>query len=278
MSLEALNPKIYETHLYERVSRTDECRTYDSRVIYLISGELSVSVSEQKPIRLSPGGIVFIPRGTKYKLKSKYMRAAVISFDTVFDAERELPPRPAAPADFDEARLPSTPEIAPFDRLLYLADMESERDNFISMCESFTASEGEYRASLSARLKLILIKLAETLDEKALPPFMVEGLGSYIRENCAEEISGIEIGAIFGYHPYYVSSMLKDRLGLTVKQYVTAYRLKMAKELLAYTPLPIADVAERCGFTDASYFAKIFKAAEGISPKDYRNGFKDSFI
>lgn len=278
MSLEALNPKIYEAHLYERVSRTDECRTYDSRLIYLISGELTVSVVGEKPIRLAPGGVVFIPRGATYKLKSKYMRAAVFSFDTVFTAAREIPPRPVTPAEFDSSRLPCEGELAPFDRPLYLSDMESERDNFISMCESFAAGEGEYLSTLSARLKLILIKLAEALDEKALPPFMVEGLGSYIRENCAEEISGIEIGAVFGYHPYYISSMLKERRGLTVKQYVTAYRLKMAKELLAYTPLPIADVAERCGFTDASYFAKIFKSAENISPKDYRNKFKDNFI
>ena len=278
MSYEALNPKIHEAHIYERVSRTDECRAYDSRIIYLISGELSVSTSEGKLIRLGPGAIIYIPRGIAYKLKSKYMRAAVISFDTVYTENREIPSPPVASADFNSSKLDEYTEISPFDKILYLSDMESERDNFISMCQEFTMREGEYLATLSARIKLILIKLAETLNEKALPPFMVEGLGNYIRENCSEEISGVEIGAIFGYHPYYVSSMLKDRRGLTVKQYVTAYRLNMAKELLAYTNTPIADIADNCGFTDASYFAKIFKAQVGISPKDYRNKFKDDFI
>ena len=233
MGYEILNPKIYEAHLYERINRNDECRAYNSRIIYLISGELSVNASGEKPIRLAPGAIVYLPRGSAYKLKSKYMRAAVISFDTVYDAKRTVPPLPCPPADFDESALLGYEEIPPFDRVLFLADMESERDNFISMCESFTMAEGEYLATLSARVKLILIKLAETLDEKALPPVRVDGLGSYIRENCSEEISGIEIGAVFGYHPYYVSSMLKERRGLTVKQYVTAYRLNMAKELLA---------------------------------------------
>ena len=42
--------------------------------------------------------------------------------------------------------------------------------------------------------------------------------------------------------------------------------------------MPIADIADKCGFTDASYFAKIFKSAEGVSPKDYRNKFKENFI
>ena len=278
MSLEALNPKIHSAHLYERIGRTDECRTYDSKIIYLVSGELTATFSSQKPLHLAPGSVLYIPRGTVYKLKSKYMRAAVISFDTVFSQSLDELPRPCAPAEFDESLISHYEEIPPFTSPLFLSDMEAERDNFISMCESFTLGEGEYLAAISARLKLILIKLVEALDDGALPPFMVEGLGKYIRENCSEDISGTEIGAVFGYHPYYISSMLKERRGLTVKQYVTAYRLKMAKELLAYTSLPVADIAERCGFTDASYFAKIFKSVESISPKDYRNKFKDSFI
>ena len=272
MSLESLNPKIHFARLYERVGRTDECRAYDSRLIYLISGELSVS-AESQTHRLAPGAVIYIPAGTVYKLKSKYMRAVVISFCAA-DIDALLPP--ASPADFDESQL-HLPK-APLDKLLFLSDMESERDNFISMCDLYTSGAGEYLATISARLKLLLIKLAETLDENALPPFMVEGLDRYIRENCTDEISGTEIGAVFGYHPYYISSMLKERRGLTVKQYVTAYRMKMAKQLLAYTPMSISDIAERTGFTDSSYFAKIFKAAEGISPKDYRNKFKDEFI
>ncbi len=272
MSLEALNPKIHSARLYERVARVDECRCYDSRVIYLISGELSVSISGEQ-YRLAPGAVIYLPAGTTYKLKSKYLRAAVISFSLSDDCD--LPP--VSPADFDESRL-SSASIPQLDRVLYLSDMESERDNFISMCDIFTSGGGEYLATISARLKLILIKLSETLDENALPPFIALGLDSYIRENCSDEISGTEIGAIFGYHPYYISSMLKERRGLTVKQYVTAYRLKLAKAMLAYTAISISDVAERTGFADSSYFAKIFKASEGISPKDYRNKFKEDFI
>lgn len=272
MSLEALNPKIHSARLYERVARVDECRCYDSRLIYLVSGELTVNAGGET-YRLSPGAVLYIPEGTTYKLKSKYLRAAVISFSLSGDCDLQ----PTAPADFNEALI--SKNLPPLlDRVLYLSDMESERDNLISMCDLFTSAEGEYLATISARLKLILIKLAETLDENALPPFMVEGLDSYIRENCSEEISGTEIGAIFGYHPYYISSMLKERRGLTVKQYVTAYRLKLAKAMLAYTPLSISDIAERTGFTDSSYFAKIFKSSEGISPKDYRNKFKEDFI
>ena len=159
-----------------------------------------------------------------------------------------------------------------------LPDMEGERESFIRMANIFTSGEGHYRAQLSAMFKLILLKVIETADEKALPARMVEELDSYIRDNISDEISNTEIGAIFGYHPFYVSRMLKERKGMTMRQYIISYRLKLAKRLLELTDRSAAEIAEECGFTDASYFAKTFKSAFGMTPKEYRNGFKEDFM
>ena len=126
--------------------------------------------------------------------------------------------------------------------------------------------------------KLIMLKVAETAEENALPARMVEALDNYIMENAGDEISNTEIGAIFGYHPFYVSKVLKERKGLTLRQYIISYRLKASKRLLELTNKSISDIAEECGFTDASYFAKTFKSAFGETPKDYRNRFKEDFI
>ena len=81
-------------------------------------------------------------------------------------------------------------------------DAEAERDKIISLCNVATSAEGEWRAQLSAELKLLLLKLAETVAEDALPARMVEALDEYIRENCHDEISNTEIGSIFGYHRF----------------------------------------------------------------------------
>ena len=156
--------------------------------------------------------------------------------------------------------------------------MEGERETFIRMANIFTSGEGHYKAQLSAMLKLLLLKIVETSDENALPARMVEELDNYIRENVSDEISNTEIGAIFGYHPFYVSRMLKERKGMTLRQYIIAYRLKQAKRLLELSDKSAAEIAAECGFTDASYFAKTFKSAFGITPKEYRNKFKEDFI
>ncbi len=274
-----LNPAVRSVSLYEKINRTEECVAYDCRILYIISGEITVAVGGKKLGHLSPGNLLYIPAGVPYKLKSKYMRAVAICFDpTDEEAMPEERLTPVLTGEYDEAKCHKKGVEAPLDKHILLEDFESERDNLIRMCNIFTSAEGHYRARLSAMLKLLLLKIIETSDENALPGRMVEELDNYIRENCADEISNTEIGAIFGYHPFYVSRILKERKGMTLRQYIISYRLKNAKRLLELTDKSTAEIAEECSFTDASYFAKTFKAAFNMTPKEYRNTFKNDFI
>ena len=185
---------------------------------------------------------------------------------------------PVAVGEYDEALCHKDGIEGALAKHIMLPDMESDRDLFIRMANIFTSAEGHYRAQISAMFKLVLLKVIETADENALPARMVEDLDNYIRENVSDEISNTEIGAIFGYHPFYVSRMLKERKGMTLRQYIISYRLKSAKRLLELSDKSAAEIAEECGFTDASYFAKTFKSAFGMTPKEYRNNFKEDFI
>ena len=279
MDFTRLNPVVRSVSLYEKIGRSEECVGYDCRLIYVVSGDLSATVGDKKLSHMGPGNLIYIPAGVKYRLKSKYMRAVVITFDPTDDTplpEERL--SPAALGEYDESLCHKAGVEGILGEVITLSDLESERDSFLRMANIFTSGEGHYRAQLSGMLKLILLRVIETADEDALPARMVEELDNYIRENVSDEISNTEIGAVFGYHPFYVSRMLKERRGITLRQYIISYRLKMAKKLLETTDRSAGEIAEECGFTDASYFAKTFKAAFGITPKEYRNSFKDEFI
>ena len=278
MDFSALNPFIRSVSIYESARRQGERVSYDARLIYMISGDLSVSVDGLKKMHLAPGQVLYIPSGVKYSLKGQYLRAVVINFDldSCFKEKVETI-APVLPENFEKELLHAC-DVSPFDRPLFVADMESERDGFIDMYHYFIAGEGAFRDVISAKIKLILLKIFESVDENSLPQRMVNTLDAYIRENCHGEISNTEIGAIFGYHPFYVSRILKEKKGQSLHQYVISHRLKIAKASLENTKKSIAEIAEETGFTDASYFTKTFKASFGISPKDYRAKFKEEFI
>ena len=245
----------------------------------MVSGDVTAVVDGVKIGHLSPGHLLYVPAGTPYKLKGQYLRLVTIAFDPTSD--NPLPEdkiKPVAVGEFDDTLVHSVSDLSPLDKMIHVEDMESERDTFLKLVSLFTSAEGTYRAQGSAILKQLLLKIIETVDENALPARMVEALDNYIRENAGDDISNTEIGAIFGYHPFYISKVLKDRKGTTLRQYIIAYRLKLAKKLLEESGKSVNEIAEDCGFNDPSYFTKTFKSAFGMTPKDYRNLTKEDFI
>lgn len=68
----------------------------------------------------------------------------------------------------------------------------------------------------------------------------------------------------------HVCFLFKKQTGYTLNQYITEYRIKMAKNMLAQRSCKIVNVAGAVGFSDANYFTKAFKKATGMTPSAYR--------
>lgn len=278
MNLKLLNPYVRQVAVYETVRRTEPHVAADCRLLYMISGDLTYTIGSGKRAHLTPGSLLYIPAGTPYSLKSKYLRLAVFAFDPVYQIDAPAEPLPPTsvtePAKADAGPL----LIPPFDHTIILDGMEGDRDSIVQMNDIFTSAEGNYQARLSAMLKLLLLRVAERVEENALPAQMVDALDTYIRENCHDELSNTELGATFGYHPFYISRMLKEKRGLTMHQYVIRYRMKLAYRLLLTTDRTVTDIAEATGFADSSYFTKSFKAEYGLTPRALRARCQEDFI
>jgi AraC-like DNA-binding protein len=57
--------------------------------------------------------------------------------------------------------------------------------------------------------------------------------------------------------------------GLSPQQYVQRLRMRQARMLLAEGDLSVKQVAYACGFSDARYFSRRFRAAHGVPPSRY---------
>lgn len=65
--------------------------------------------------------------------------------------------------------------------------------------------------------------------------------------------------------------LFKAHTGVTIKQFLTEYRIERAKALLAGTSMPVTDVAQQSGFNDLSHFFSIFRRQTGCTPLQYRS-------
>lgn len=277
MNLGKLNPTIHSAAIHDRSGKSaGRCEriSYAAKLIYVFSGEISGSAGGKKLGAIGAGTLLYIPAGTVYSLNGQYMRAAVMSFDLAGDNTGKA--ESVTPDEFKPELCPL--QNAPFDKVIRLDELESVWNEIERICELFLSEDFYAVAKAETMLKLLLVKIAEAADENALPLRMLDTLDEYIRDHAGEEISNTEIGAIFGYHPFYVSTVIKEKRGMTLRQYVIAYRLRLSKSLLRYTTKTVAEIAEETGFTDASYFTKTFKAAIGETPKEWRAKFKEDFI
>lgn len=123
--------------------------------------------------------------------------------------------------------------------------------------------------------ELMLNAVSPGINQPKMPD-LISSTISYLEKNFVKQINLDHLSKELLTEKFNLIRKFKANMGITPYEYLTRYRLNQAKSLLQTTDLPIYTVSEQVGFEDPSHFTKIFKKYENISPKTYRNSWKDS--
>ena len=93
---------------------------------------------------------------------------------------------------------------------------------------------------------------------------------SMIHEFYTDGITLGEIADRLNLTQEYLGAQFHKELGENFSAYIRNYRLAKAKELLIGTQMKQYEIAEKVGYADAKYFARVFKEYVGMSPAEYR--------
>lgn len=93
---------------------------------------------------------------------------------------------------------------------------------------------------------------------------------SYIDENLTENLSILDITHSTGISKSSLYKNFKQQFNCTPGEYINRQRASRSASMLLYSDYSIDEIAERTGFSSASYYSKIFKKVYGISPLKYR--------
>jgi two-component system response regulator YesN len=116
--------------------------------------------------------------------------------------------------------------------------------------------------------------ISTTLDyvsEVEASDSIVSRAKAFVHEHYKEDISRTEIAESVYLTPEYMAKMFKKETGISLKQYITDFRIDKAKELLSRADVRISDVATEVGFDNFSYFSTVFKKNTGLTPNEYHN-------
>ncbi|MBQ8345244.1 MAG: PocR ligand-binding domain-containing protein, partial [Clostridia bacterium] len=93
-------------------------------------------------------------------------------------------------------------------------------------------------------------------------------LEQYIIAHLSEPLSCEQLCNIFHISRSCLFQISKSHFGMGISKYIRAKQIERAKELLTENN-SITSVATQCGFSDVSYFSKVFKAETGSLPSKY---------
>lgn len=134
----------------------------------------------------------------------------------------------------------------------YLFLMEGLTARFFSMLEN----TGLYHASL--------VRLTSSKEE-----LLVNKI-SHIFEACHGNIGREELALLMDYNSDYLNRVVKRQTGLSLMSYAQLFCLKEAERLLLESSKSIAEIVSDLGFSNRSYFYRVFEKKYGMTPKEYR--------
>jgi AraC-like DNA-binding protein len=93
---------------------------------------------------------------------------------------------------------------------------------------------------------------------------------AHVARHFLRPIPESEVALLCSMSPSRFCREFKAVFDMTFVEYLATYRMEQAKRLLANPTMPVADVAVAVGFSDPSYFTRVFKRQEGMAPSEYR--------
>lgn len=144
------------------------------------------------------------------------------------------------------------------------SDVDNGKDDFIIIGELYKIL-GQLKQNNQFERTL------QNIDGKFYKKNKIKIVLKYIRENYQSLITLESLAQLAGLSTNYFSYYFKNMTGLSPIDYLISYRIEKASNKLLSTDESITKIAFDSGFTDLSYFIKVFKSHTGLTPNKYRN-------
>ncbi|MBE6630580.1 MAG: helix-turn-helix transcriptional regulator [Ruminococcaceae bacterium] len=281
MLFSQINPFVrYARYLkLDRSSRYDEVIAPDARLFYAIGGYGKIKVGHMT-YEMAPHALLLIHSGIPYHIETPldFADYIAINFDhTRTAAHLNIPIKPESKVNFKESMRTDPRQFedaTPLSGVLYLREIDSIHKNLVRLLGEYTR-QLLYHSEKCGHLLAECIADCLRCQQIGQAPNATESshaVISYVQKHYAEEITNQIVAKAFGYHPNYISALIKRMTGMPLHRYVLHLRLMRAAGLLENTGMSVGEVALAAGFCDIAYFSAYFKKHFGTPPSKYRMG------
>ncbi|TLS52437.1 helix-turn-helix transcriptional regulator [Paenibacillus antri] len=99
----------------------------------------------------------------------------------------------------------------------------------------------------------------------------VERMKQYILDHYREKVTKQELGEHIGKSPNHAATLFRRVTGQTISEYLHHARIRTAKYMLNESLLTLSEISDFVGYSDLSYFQRMFKRIAGHPPSFFRS-------
>lgn len=154
---------------------------------------------------------------------------------------------------------------------------------YLQLAQELEAREPYYRDAAKSLIRLLFTRLYRcwSTGEERQPaatghqPEMVKQAILYLQAHYKEEVCVDDVCRHVGFSKYYFCHSFRRVTGRSVMAYVQDLRCAYARQLLQ-EGCTVSECAARCGFSDVSYFTRVFRRQTGRLPSRYREEHRET--
>lgn len=98
----------------------------------------------------------------------------------------------------------------------------------------------------------------------------VDLITQYIHRNLERNIKRSDIAGEVNLNEDYLSRLFKQKMGVSLKEFIITEKMNSARSLIKNTTLPISAIASRVGFSNFSHFSQLYRKVIGVTPTEDR--------
>ena len=216
-------------------------KTYE--IICMLSGEAYIS-EDGKEYHLTKGSVIILKPGFHKGYKYSYGRTEFYWLHFFCDdLYRDLPIKSNVFEKFGKAHL------------------------FKEIIHSVCAAERD----IVSETKLAYLLGELCADGSAPKSKLAAEVYAWIGANSNARISVSDVGEHFGYNCEYLTKLIKNYYGISVKALINTHIIRDADNYLCNSDFSVKQIADVLGFDSPNAFVNYYKYHKGMSPSKFRN-------